>query len=818
MADRIFGPIRGAGTQVREREPERNIVPGQLGSTVFAGIFERGAEDDITICPSNRSRRRKMGGLLDPADFATPSFASLEAARAAKEFYDHSNGAGMEINLRIVPKTNDVSNDDRPDKATLQVYNREASPIQIGTLTAHNGGRWAGQRENFLGGITGSATLGSQDFPLANQLQLADAAGAALAAKTLKRDEYKNGTLVIGGVSTTYRIVSNSSTGLITLDADVDLPADWAAAGPPAGPDYPVTLVRDNLNYRAEEKRLSVVWKDGTLDPTGTFGAQFLVDGDVLLDYEAMVMDQDDPRYWVDVINNDPNNDLVTVVDIFTGNRLAASARPANRYGESKVLGTSTLTLADPFIAAVNSPVGAWVPTLTVDAIGADVIPQRLTGTVENTGADIRFVSDQGTREYAGVIGAAITMDSYMIDVTVGAGSGVPTDGDTITIDVRTLWPDELIGGKVTAKVGDNILYTIVDNDRTTVTVTATADLTEGGTVTAGEEYRIEWPERFGGGYDGYVAGMVSADYEPLFDSVSSPLKRLKGMNMGLVKVAIPGIAKPSDAVVLQQKARELALAYNWQYRVEIPDEIETEQGALDWVNNTYGRLDLTVTFFPSFMYIRDPLARSGSEARETLVSVTGMQLGREALTARQNDGYQKAGAGVDVTLPLVVRAPVLGRPDRPTRLDEELLNPSGINPYRWASGGATIIAWGDRTLDQQTDFRFKHKREQLSHYANILLENFDWAIFQINDPDADADVLTALHAYFLAEYRKRAIRGDSFVGGRDPAAIIKMDGENNTPATRAQGDQIVDISLRFADVVERLKISIGAIGITEAG
>ena len=43
------------------------------------------------------------------------------------------------------------------------------------------------------------------------------------------------------------------------------------------------------------------------------------------------------------------------------------------------------------------------------------------------------------------------------------------------------------------------------------------------------------------------------------------------------------------------------------------------------------------------------------------------------------------------------------------------------------------------------------------------------------------------------------------------------MDGENNTDATRAQGDQFVDISLRFADTVERLKISIGAMGLTES-
>jgi phage tail sheath protein FI len=234
-------------------------------------------------------------------------------------------------------------------------------------------------------------------------------------------------------------------------------------------------------------------------------------------------------------------------------------------------------------------------------------------------------------------------------------------------------------------------------------------------------------------------------------------------------------------------------------------------------VNNTLGRLDLSVIFVPTFMYIRDPFADSGSEARETLVSTQGMQLGREAQVARQWEGYHKATAGTDVTLPLVTRSPVLGRADDPSRLNEELLNPAGLNAYRWASGGNTVIAWGGRTLDPTTVYKWKHKREQLSHYENVLIENFDWSIFAINDPIADADVLAAMHTYFLDEYRKRAIRGDGFVGGRNPAAIIKMDQENNTDATRGQGDQNIEVSMRLADTVERLKIIIGALGLTES-
>ena len=111
---------------------------------------------------------------------------------------------------------------------------------------------------------------------------------------------------------------------------------------------------------------------------------------------------------------------------------------------------------------------------------------------------------------------------------------------------------------------------------------------------------------------------------------------------------------------------------------------------------------------------------------------------------------------------------------------------------------------------------KFKHKREMLSHYENVLLEGFDWAIFEINDLVGDAEVAASLIGFFRPEFRKRAIRGDQFLGGSNPAAIIKVDQEINTDATRAAGDTYAEVSLRFADTRERLKISIGAMGIAE--
>jgi hypothetical protein len=833
MADRIFGPIRGAGTQVRERQPERNIVPGQLGSTVLMGVFERGAEEDITICPSKKSFLQKMGGLLDSADFNASAFSSLEAPLASQHFWDHSDGAGFLTCLRVVPRTSGVTDDHTPDKSYLAIFNRETNPVYLGKFIAHNGGRWAGERKQFLGIITGTPAT---DFAVASTIQL-----DGISAGDMKQDEWKGALLTFSDalITASYTVVSNDEAGLLTFAADLDFEAIWNDSG---ASDIDVNIERDNLNYRGQEKRLTAQFKNGALDPVGRFGLQVTVDGTVFLDYEELSMDDASPYYWVDVVNNDPNNALFTITDVFTGNRLAATSRPANRYGESAALTTETLTIADPVVTNINSSVGAWVPAFTFTSWGASVIPMmvRVELTDATTGVEVVVLTPYspdgtvfatgtgetnsiGNRTYTATgnlaTGFSVAMDAYGIVFTLAAGTGVATEDDTFDIWLRPLYVNELVGGRInpSTAAATQRTYPIVSNTRTTVSIAAVGDLTDAAAASAGDEYRLEWAERHGFGFDGFIAGMTTADYEALLDSSTSPLKKLKTMNQGLVKVLIPGIAKPSEAVALQQKCRDMCLDFNWEYRVELPDEYTDSQGMLDWVNITMGRLDLSCIFVPTYMYIRDPLADSGSDAREVLVSTRGMQLGREAMVARQYDGYHKAAAGTDVTLPLITRAPVLGRADDPTRLNEELLNPAGLNAYRWSSGGNTIIAWGDRSLDNTTVYRWKHKREQLSHYENVLIENFDWSIFAINDPIADSDVLASMHTYFLEEFRKRAIRGDGFVGGRNPAAIIKMDEENNTDATRAQGNQNIEISIRLADVVERLMISIGAMGLTES-
>lgn len=320
-----------------------------------------------------------------------------------------------------------------------------------------------------------------------------------------------------------------------------------------------------------------------------------------------------------------------------------------------------------------------------------------------------------------------------------------------------------------------------------------------GGITASTDEFMVEAYIPMSGGRDG-VSALVDADYTTgPWSTTDSPYLQLQGKNLGLVKFATPGVT----ATAVQQAGAAFAQARNHQYRYEVPASVLTEQAVDEYINDTLGRNDYAVVSFPSQGYTPDI---DSTDGKLKLVSLTGLIHGREASVARNYDGYHKAQAGIDVTLPGIQKLPT-----GDAVLNEEYLNPLGINIIKKVKGN--FILWGDRTLWTDPAWKFKHQRELMSYYELVLQENFDFIVFAINDPETQDVALTTLNAFFLPEFVKRAVRGNKFTD----AVKIKIDNENNTNATRAAGDMYADISLRLADTVERFIMRIGKQGIFES-
>lgn len=770
MAVRRFGPIRGAGTRVEEKEGEKTITPGAFGFAGYAAAFQKGPVGAMTIITSPTDFAKFYGGIFD----------GTLGPDAAQDYFSLANGAGGIACLRVTDGTEVAS--------SLPVYARNSDAnVPVGTIKAKNGGRWGG-RESLL----------VNDLDLIGDLTNTTLQLPAAIAADLSTDELKDGFIELDAVSNTrYPIIGNTNTGLVTVAPDQTMLDDHVAAAAPTNLRF-IAVVEDSGS------NLAVRFGDGEEDSASEFSIEVFLDGVSVKKFGNLRTDPAHARYWVDIVNNDDDNQYIEAEDLFAGFHTAAS-RPANAYDEILTATATKLTLKVHTSVFNDVSGGGGDPTIALGATTEDMVAQKLTVTfTAATAYDV--VSDKFGALGSGATGvefvtAAPTFNKFVPPFTVTAGGSPAAATDEFVLEYKPLAPnDQLVGGRVYPNKGDNPLdqFRIVSNTHNTVDVPGGLDLTT--LTSAGKKAMISAAIRLTGGVDG-IADLSDAEYSAAWDTDSSPFNDIEGQNLGVIKFATPGITSTS----VQKDGWAYAEAKNHQYRTEIPVNITTENGALDYINNTIGRSDYETVFWPSYGDVLDPDPAAAREGKRKTVSLTGMCHGREARIAADYDGHHKAQAGVDAFLPRLLSIPTGDR-----KLDEERLNPNGINVIKKKSG--SYVMWGDRNVHRDSNWKFKHQREQMSYYEHVLSENFDFIIFAINDASSDTTAETALTSFFFPEFVKRALRGDSF----DEAAIIKVDSEINTDSTRANGDKFAEVSLQLADTVERFIIRIGKQGVSE--
>ena len=858
MAQKVYGPIRAAGTQITELEGDKQIEPSALGWAGYAGILGKGPVGELIKASNPDTARRRIGSYI--ADSLVPDCMEHYFARAA--------GAGGLYFVRVT--------DGNELQAEYQLYARRGALLtQVGKLKAHNGGLWGGKLKRYsadlalIGDVT-NTTLDTKD------------------TTSFKKDEYKGGYIQLSGGSNPakkYTIIGNTEAGVFTVNADQTMRDDLDAGTPS---DLRYYIVREN-----EGKALSVEIRDGDENPDTEFGLFVYVDGDLVLQHPNLSMDPTSSRYWVDIVNNDTSNYEVEAEDLWTG-AITADIRPANHYLRAVSL-TSTVLTAEIHDFTINSA-GGGDPTFALGTTTDTMVKQKITITMTSATAGT-VVSDVfgalGTCTLGtlfdpvnGAGGAVV--NKFCPPFTATAGGTALAADDTLVINYKPFVVDDLIDGylypnKPKAK---RTRFRIVDNDHKSITVADGSDMTAdtvypatysvttgdatptiafgafdstmvdqtitctftsataftavsdvlgalgSGTVGvlftpsdtrapsftisngsvlletadvvtivfSGGDALVEAPLEFEGGRDG-VADIADADYSAQAWNVdNSPFNQIEGQGMGLIKFATPGVT----STAVQNAGKAYADAKNHQYRIEIPSTILTDDAADEYVNDTIGRSNYAVNIFPSYAYVPDP--EGNGEGKLKLVPVTGMVHGREARIAADNLGYHKAEAGINATLPDIVKLPTGDR-----KLDQELLNPRGVNVIIKKQGN--FVIWGDRVASTDPNWKWKHQREQMSYYEHVIQESFDWIIFALNNVSSQQRVLAALTSFFLPEWTKEALDGDTFAD----AATFKIDAENNTALTKEAGDMFADIILSLAGVVERLRIRIGKAGIFES-
>lgn len=801
MAQRRFGPTLGAGVVVIEKDSARLIDPAPLGVTLYVTPLAKGSTAKLNSCYSKRDFYRKCGNRI----------SGFDGPDCANDFWDHSVGAG-ELHLVRVAALGLLRS------AVIDVYSRELTTTVDGfastdaktravmRVTAQSGGRWAGTRRAIHREVTVIGNIGTTTLTT---------------GLTMQQDEWVGGYVILDGVSTKqYAITGNTTAGVVSVSSDANMTSDLGAS---TDKGYTL-LLNTTVGADGNQRCLQVMLGDGETSPTTEFSMNVYVDQALVRRYPNLNMDPASKNYFVRLINDDQSNVDITVTDLLTpANPSASDRRPANAQGIVSAITATTLTIK-PYQA--RRLAGASNPTFTIAGdTDAMKFPDtlRFTCTTVALGNATFTATSQRLNGGGSIITASVSAantaatafvftstDPNLPNVTMTCGSTVFTVGDQFELDYMPLTPNGLTNGYLCADLVNkpNARFRITGNTHSVITV-QTGDLTVDGGGAIGDRWMAFWPQHANwtdlnnganvmtacNGYDA-LATLADSDYTTTaLNPLTSPARRLLTENKGLVKVACPD--RTSATVAKQGLA--FAEALNWQFRVEIPDTVLTENDAVDYINTTIGRSDFGVVSWPSFADVMDP-EKDGQLKRTPL---TGMIHGREALIAKQFNGYHKAAAGIDVTLPKVVQLPT-----GDLLFNEEVTNPQGVNVIKKVKGN--FIMWGDRTICLDSNWKWKHQRELMSHYENRLREGFDYIIFAINNKRTWAQLLTTLAAFFLPEYQKGALSGDKY----DDAVQIKIDGENNTSADAATGDLNCDITLQLAGTVERFNISIGKAGI----
>lgn len=771
VAIRRYGSTLGAGTTITEKLAEVAITPSPLGVVAWAGILEKGPVNELIEVVGKSSWARQCGGRI-PESYLPD---------CAEDFWDSSKGAGRMYLRRVTDGTERV--------AEIILKSREYTGAVPGPgrwrdvikVKAKSAGRWAGAFNRRIGTFTFPAGL--TDTTLTTGL-------------TMLKDEFAGATLTLAGVAgRTFEVIGNTIAGIVTVKPDSQMSTLFV------GTNYTFTLFKNNLDSLGNEKVCEILVKDGARDPVNEFGLEVYWNGIKVLEYADLSQDPDSDVYFLKTINDDSGNFEIEVEDLFTGT-VAPVARPANQAGVIPVGGVGAIVLTlqwyQSYFDAGNTGVGALSGVTVRASTQQDFITLTCTDAAV-PGSEVWSVestNQDATLPDATTAVAYVWPNDYGVNFTIGVGAPAWDVGDKIYL---TLEPasDEAVGGR--------LFYNTTDSPRDSLEIVAatpgTVSVRPGNDLTAltdeGKPYRLQYREGMSKGYDGH-SGVLDNNYISVFDPDASLFNRLRNKQLGLIKFAVPGVA----SVDVQKACRSYAEANNGMFREEIPSGTVTELTAVAWVEDTMGRNDMAEVIFPSWYYKKDP-DRAGLK----LVPLTGSVQGIEALTAYSWQGYHKAAAGVSAVIEKCTKIPTLD-----TVINDEITNPKGIQVVLKKEGNWVI--WGDRIPATSTGLKFKHKREQLSHYERVLFENFDWIVFAINDPESQSTALAALQAYFLPEWKpKRALRGNTFA----EACSLKVDNEINTDLIRSQGDLNAEIKLRLADTVERFNITISPMGIFES-
>lgn len=189
-------------------------------------------------------------------------------------------------------------------------------------------------------------------------------------------------------------------------------------------------------------------------------------------------------------------------------------------------------------------------------------------------------------------------------------------------------------------------------------------------------------------------------------------------------------------------------------------------------LNSSYGAL-----YYP-WLVINDPSAN-----QKKLIPPSGSVAGRYSFTDATH-GVHKAPSGTtNGRLKLTKATETTLRNQNASQLSS-----AGINPI--LSTPTEFCIWGARTLSQDPEWKYLTIRRQQIYIEQSIRNGLSWVAFQTSDPSLWSRVHQSINPFLTRLWRAGAFMGSK----QDEAFFIKIDAENNPPASSSRGKLFITV------------------------
>lgn len=440
----------------------------------------------------------------------------------------------------------------------------------------------------------------------------------------------------------------------------------------------------------------------------------------------------------------------------------------------------------------VQRVLGANATAATANIPSTETGVNMGTVTAKNKGADgnnLRF-------QISKIAGNAWALTVYEEVITTSNTSTNATNDVVVETYTNIVFDNELSGDFVETVVNNSSKYIVINVSDTTKTpavqaVTAVVPLTTG---TNGDDPVA-----------GDYADFLADDGTSPFDAIDRPLVLFAPELY--TKFSVDGDATPAASIATVHDAM-----IDWADAGNGFAVLDTKPGAT--VNEALTYVDSRVSsshaaaYYPHY-YITDPLGRSRAALRK--VGPASATAGLYLATDRQYGPF-KTPAGMDTGIRGAIS---LERSFTPADLDNlntgtyddegTVIYGTPVNAIRNVPGAGIVVMGGRTLLQDGTANRYVNTRRSLIYITKELKRLTEVAVFQNNDYKLWRQ-LRSIIGVFLDEYRNQGgLRGASAT----EAFFVKVDAENNTAQTIANGEVHIEVGVALEYPAEFVVINL---------